>query len=106
MLLTDHGCNFTGDIPCRHGEAGMKREKWLNPRVPMVTLGAKLAEEMGETVQEILNADEEGYVNSKTLKRIEEEAADAEFIASVIKSRAQEMRFRLMTNPKRRKAKV
>lgn len=73
----------------------MNRDKWTDPSVPMVTLVAKLAEEVGEVAKEILDADEDGYVMSGSLKRIEMEADQVEFLASVIKSRAQAMRMRI-----------
>lgn len=73
----------------------MNRIKWLDPEISMVKLAAKLGEESGETIQEILNADEEGYTNQKLLRRVEEEAGHAEFLASTIKARAAEMRHRL-----------
>lgn len=83
----------------------MNKHKWLDPNVPMITLAAKLAEECGETVSEILDADEDGYVMEGSLKRMEEEATHAEFLASVIRSRAQGMRFRLMSEMKSQKKK-
>lgn len=86
----------------------MNYNKWIDPKVPMVKLAAKLAEECGETVAEILNNDEEGYTSVKQLRDLEMEAAHAEFLASVIKSRAQGMRFRLThrkdENPKKEKS--
>jgi hypothetical protein len=63
--------------------------------MPMVKLAAKLAEETGETVQEILNADEEGYTNTETLKRLEVEADHAIFLAKTILDRARVQRQRL-----------
>lgn len=80
----------------------MNYDKWKDPNVSMAKLAAKLAEECGETVAEILNNDEEGYIRVNQLRDLEMEAAHAEFLASVIKSRAQAMRMRIGANSKRK----
>lgn len=69
----------------------MNKGKWIMER-NFVKVAAKLAEETGETVQEILNADEEGYTKASTLRRIEQEAAQVEFLAQMIRNRARDMR--------------
>ncbi len=74
----------------------MNKDKWTNEPY-FVKLAAKLAEETGETVQEILNADEEGYTKVMTLARIEQEARHVEFLARTIRRRAYEMRARQTT---------
>jgi hypothetical protein len=94
-VLVDHHTSDSGNVPDHHGEIGMNRKKWRDPEMPMVKLAAKLAEETGETVQEILNADEEGYTNTETLKRLEVEADHAIFLAKTILDRARVQRQRL-----------
>lgn len=72
----------------------MNRNKWRHER-NFVKVAAKLAEETGETVQEILNSDEEGYTKATTLRRIEQEAEQVEFLAHTIRLRAHTMRRNL-----------
>lgn len=79
----------------------VNKAKWTLGNVPMVTLAAKLAEEVGEVAKEILDADEDGYVMPGSLRRIEDEATQVEFLASVIKSRAQALRMRHLANRRR-----